>query len=358
MSQKYLEISDIISCNNAEAFQKVLDQGFVIENGWQDRDAFLCALDAQDGNTDISKNLDQYEFKIAELFLTNGFDLIMHRNLLTEQLELEYNYWFDMNGYSAYGEYPDGRGSAYLLKKKAHLHWLTQAESNALDQGRTALDIAYKWNKDYNFSHPYLIPYLKKAGCKHAADLTHQERVLACYLGRIVELGNIDDVEYFLSALPVLSSDELEGGVIPLLHQMSKNLALPLYSDHGSVEWEKYLNRVIRRILNQKWDHQYWLLNYMEDFASTQVHPTHVKNKTALKQIMGLVGLGAPVNQISTNEKTGNLSVFDYALQAGHTEIIQYLKSQGAQTSQYLFENGYITRDDHDLFWKLKSEWE
>ncbi|PIQ25679.1 hypothetical protein COW64_13850, partial [bacterium (Candidatus Blackallbacteria) CG18_big_fil_WC_8_21_14_2_50_49_26] len=163
---------------------------------------------------------------------------------------------------------------------------------------------------------------------------------------------------YFLSALPVLSSDELEGGVIPLLHQMSKNLAFPLHSDHGSVEWEKYLNMVIRRILNQKWDHQYWLLNYMADLASIQVHPTHVQNKTALKQIMSLVGLGAPVNQISTNEKTGNLSVLDYALQAGHTEIIQYLKSRGAQTSQYLFENGYITRDDYDLFWKLKPEWE
>ncbi len=363
MNNKYSHLFEIIYKDRSDLFQNILDQGFKIGNLSEDVEAFFASLCVHDLNTDVSKPLDAYEFKVAELFLENGFNLQMHRKFLTEQIQREFHQWFNSDGYSPYKKtntdrseynfYPDGRGSAFLIRKKVPLLWLSQYTSEEFNQGRTALDIAYRWTKEYPFQHPLIIPYLKTAGCKYASDLTHHERILASPLTQIAFLGNLNDVNYFLDSLPYLSQDELAGGAVEIIRQMAKTMEFSPQANNSSLLWEKHLNRVLKRGLNPylAGNQDNWLFTYFYHLPMLQIHPFHLENKTIFKQMQRFTQAGVNVNQVG-----GNQSVLDLALKFGVNDIIDYLISQGAQTFEYLLAHDYLLRDEYDQFWILKSQ--
>jgi len=360
MRNKYDSLFSILPEDNSLIFEQLLNDGLVIENNWEDKVAFDAALSVHDENMDISKPLDAYDFKIAQLFLDHGFDLRQHRDLLVQRINFEMEYWAYNECSSPYGEKADGRGSVFLLKNNASVWWLTYrfGEAEELDpfyRGVTALDIAERWQSDWNLQHSLILPYLKTAGCKHSKELTYHERLISSTLDLVANIGDLDDIIYYLEALPVLNLQELENGSASIIKQIGYKLSLPLNDPIGSLEWEKIIHLLIERGLNpvKSGNNQIWLFTYLEALLSTYIHPTHYANRTVLKQIEWMIALGIRVNQIWKNQ-----SVLDLAIKSEYNELIDYLYSIGAQTFENLLTNHYLVREELDRFWILKPDWE
>lgn len=341
--KKYSKIYRIIESDNAEAFQYCLDDGFVIENEWADVEAFELALGVHSGNVDISKPLDQYEFKVADLFLAHGFDLKQHRTLLTSSIYSEFETWLDGSGREGpYREHPDGRASAYLLKRGVcTMYLLAQTKQiQVRGKGKTALDLAEHW--DYG-QHILLIPYLKKAGCKRSIELTDQERIYASYFTNVVELNNLQIVQSFLQYHSELIGQELDSAGISLLKNAISNLCLPYDAPESSLEWLKAFESVCERGLRvkQKGNFAYWFWFLVHDLQSVKPHPSHIKHDTDIQILESLRSHGVSVNQVY-NKK----AVLDLALEHGNDRVINYLQHHGAMRFETLKSEGQLEENN------------